>query len=263
MEVIIQSDASTISLYVARLIRDLVRRKPNATLGLATGSTPLLLYRELIRLHREEKLDFGSVTTFNLDEYLGLASDHPASYNHFMRENLFKHINVAPANIHIPDGQIEGAEVLDYCRRYEEEIRDAGGIDLQILGIGSDGHIGFNEPTSALTSRTRIKTLTERTLQDNAPFFARPDEIPHHVITMGVGTIMEARHIVLLAFGERKARAVAETIEGPISALFPSTILQMHPQATLLLDKAAASKLQRRDYYRWVFDHKPEWQQIS
>lgn len=262
MEVIIKNDATTLSAYAARLIRELIRRKPDATLGLATGGTPLLLYRELIRLHREEGLDFSFVSTFNLDEYLGLAPDHPASYHQYMRENFFNHVNVPPANIHIPSGQIQGDEIPEYCRRYEEEIQRAGGIDLQILGIGSDGHIGFNEPSSALTSRTRIKTLSPRTRQDNAPFFAGPGEVPHHVITMGVGTIMEAHHIVLLAFGEKKARAVAETVEGPISALCPSTILQMHPNATLLIDEPAAGKLQRSEYYRWVFDHKPGWQRV-
>ncbi len=258
MEVIIQPGSQTASVFGARIIASLVRRKPSAVLGLATGSTPLPLYRELIRLHREEGLDFSRVRTFNLDEYLGLAPDHPASYRHFMRENLFQHINAAGANIHIPDGLADDVERA--CRLYEEEITAAGGIDLQILGIGGDGHIGFNEPGSSLASRTRIKTLSRRTRGDNARFFSSPDEVPHHVITMGIGTIMETRAVLLLAFGAAKARAVAAAVEGPITASVPASILQMHREAKALLDEPAAAELARSEYYRWVYAHKPAWQ---
>lgn len=258
MEVIIQPDSQTASALGARHIASLIRRKPSAVLGLATGSTPLPLYRELIRLHREEDLDFSSVRTFNLDEYLGLAPDHPASYRHFMRENLFQYINVPEANIHIPDGL--ASDVPRTCRLYEEEIAAAGGIDLQILGIGGDGHIGFNEPSSSLASRTRIKTLTARTRGDNARFFASPEAVPHHVITMGIGAIMETRTVLLLAFGTSKAQAVAAAVEGPVTASVPASILQMHPEATALLDEPAATMLVRGEYYRWVYAHKPAWQ---
>lgn len=258
MEIIIQPDSQAASVLGAQHIASLVRRKPDAVLGLATGSTPLPLYRELIRLHREEGLDFRGVRTFNLDEYLGLPPDHPASYRHFMRENLFRHINVPGAGIHIPDGL--ASDVPRACRLYEEAIAAAGGIDVQILGIGGDGHIGFNEPSSSLASRTRIKTLTSRTREDNARFFSSPDEVPHHVITMGIGTIMDARSVLLLAFGSSKAHAVAAAVEGPLSASVPASILQMHPEARVLLDQPAAEELARGEYYRWVYAHKPAWQ---
>ena len=260
MEVIIQSSSQEASALGARLVARLVRRKPSAVLGLATGSTPLPLYRDLIRLHREEKLDFGAVTSFNLDEYLGLPPAHPASYHHFMRENLFRHLNIPEENTHIPDGLT--TDVPAFCQAYEEAIRMAGGLDLQILGIGGDGHIGFNEPGSSLVSRTRIKSLTPRTRQDNARYFSTEDEIPRHVITMGVGTIMESQEIVLLAFGEGKAEAVAAAVEGPITASVPASILQLHERATILLDEAAAGDLRRSAYYRWIYDHTPAWQEI-
>ncbi|MFZ4681961.1 MAG: glucosamine-6-phosphate deaminase [Terrimicrobiaceae bacterium] len=260
MEVIIQPSSQEASVLGARLVARLLRRKPSAVLGLATGSTPLPLYHELIRLHREEKLDFHGVTSFNLDEYLGLPPAHPASYHHFMRENFFRHVNIPEANTHIPNGL--AADVPAFCQAYEDAIKAAGGIDLQILGIGGDGHIGFNEPSSSLVSRTRIKSLTRRTRQDNARYFSREDEIPRHVITMGVGTIMEAREIVLLAFGEGKAEAVAAAVEGPITASVPASILQLHERATILLDEAAAGNLRRGEYYRWVYENKPAWQAI-
>jgi glucosamine-6-phosphate deaminase len=177
-----------------------------------------------------------------------------------MRDHFFDHVNVPEDGIHIPDGL--AAEIPSYCREYEERIRSAGGIDIQILGIGADGHIGFNEPTSSLASRTRIKTLSEKTRRDNAVHFGGLEDVPHHVITMGVGTIMESHMCILLAFGEKKADAVAKTVEGPVTALVPASILQMHPNAKIFLDDAAASRLDRSDYYRWVYDHKPDWQQF-
>jgi glucosamine-6-phosphate deaminase len=259
MEVIIQRTSRSASAYAGRLVSRLLKEKPAAVLGLATGETPLALYREVIALHQEEGLDFSNVTTFNLDEYLGLDPGHPASYHFFMQEHLFRHINVPSSRVHIPDGLAKN--VPAFCEGYEKAIRDAGGIDLQVLGIGTDGHIGFNEPGSSLASRTRIKTLTSRTREDNARFFQNIEEVPHHVITMGVGTIMDARHIVLLAFGERKAASVAAAVEGPITAMVPASILQMHPRVTFLMDEASASQLKRADYYRWVFEQKPEWQQ--
>ena len=254
MEIIIQPSEEAATRVAARLMARLLREKPGAVLGLATGSTPLPLYRELIQM----KLDWRRVTTFNLDEYVGLAPEHPASYHYFMRENLFRHVNIPEKNIFVPDGMTE--DVPAFCRRYEERIRKAGGIDLQLLGIGSDGHIGFNEPSSSLASRTRIKTLTARTRRDNARHFGGEAQAPHHVITMGIGTIMESRHCLLLAFGRKKARAIAGAAEGPITAMNPASALQLHPNVTVCLDEAAASLLKMKRYYRWVFDNKPEWQ---
>ena len=262
MEIIIQPTPEAGSIIAAQIIAKLVRRKPDCVLGLATGSTPLGTYRELIRMHREDGLDFSGVTTFNLDEYVGLTADHPQSYRAFMTENFFRHTNVDAARTHIPDGMAR--DVPAECARYEAAIVAASGIDLQLLGIGTDGHIGFNEPSSSLASRTRIKTLTERTRADNARFFGGDlAKVPLHCITMGVGTIMASREVLMLAFGVNKADAVAAAVEGAITAMNPASVLQMHPVAKCIVDEAAAEKLTRRDYYHWVFTHKPDWQKIS
>ena len=258
MEIIIAPDSASASKEAARLLAALIRKKRKAVLGLATGGTPIPLYRDLIRMHREEGLDFSGCTTFNLDEYVGLDAGHSASYRRFMQDNLFSAINVPADRIHIPDGLT--TDIPAYCDAYEKAIKAAGGVDAQILGIGSDGHVGFNEPTSSLASRTRIKTLTERTREDNARFFSAPEEVPHHVITMGIGTIMDARCLVMLAFGESKADAVAAMVEGPIAAMVPASVLQLHPVVKVFIDESAASKLKRRDYYRHVFEQKPMWQ---
>ncbi len=261
MEIIIQETPALGSIIAARIIAKLVRTRPDCVLGLATGSTPIATYRELVRLHREESLDFSKVTTFNLDEYVGLPPSHPQSYHAFMDEHLFGHINIARENIHIPDGM--AADIPAECARYEAAIVAAGGIDLQLLGIGTDGHIGFNEPTSSLASRTRIKTLTEQTRADNARFFEGDlGKVPFHCITMGVGTIMDCRQVLMLAFGANKATALADAVEGPITAMNPASVLQMHPVAKCIIDEPAAAKLQRTAYYRWVYANKPEWQQI-
>ncbi len=254
MEIIIQPTQQAATEVAARIIARLLRDKPAAVLGLATGSTPLSLYRMLIAMD----LDWSQVTTFNLDEYIGLPRDHAQSYHSFMWENLFKHINISEENVHIPDGNAQ--DIPRFCREYEEQISAAGGIDLQVLGIGTDGHIGFNEPTSSLASRTRIKTLTQQTCTDNARFFGSEESVPHHVITMGIGTIMEARQNLLLAFGQNKARAIAEAVEGPITSINPASILQMHPVVKVILDEPAAADLKRADYYRWVYESKPDWQ---
>lgn len=260
MEVIINPNPEAASKLAARKIAGVLRSKPSSVLGLATGGSPVAVYRELIRLHQEEGLDFSQVTTFNLDEYVGLGGSHPASYCHFMWKHLFEHINVRPERVHIPDGQ--AGDIPASCKAYETAIREAGGIDLQLLGIGTDGHIAFNEPASSLASRTRIKTLTERTRRDNASFFAQGEEVPHHVITMGVGTIMEAREVVLLGFGAAKADAMAAAIEGPVTQMVPASVLQFHEHACFLLDEASAVKLKRADYYRHVFANKPVWQRV-
>jgi len=254
MEIIIQPTPEAATEIAARIIARLLREKPNAVLGLATGSTPVLLYRKLIEMN----LDWSKVTTFNLDEYIGLPRDHPQTYHSFMWENLFQHINIPKENIHIPDGNAE--DIPKFCMDYEDQIRAAGGIDIQVLGIGTDGHIGFNEPTSSLASRTRIKTLTQQTCKDNARFFGSDEEVPHHVITMGIGTIMEARQNLLLAFGDNKSTAIAEAVEGPITSINPASILQMHPVVKVCLDDPAASQLKRADYFRWVYENKPAWQ---
>ena len=255
MEVIIKADSKQMSAEAAARIADLVYHQPTAVLGLATGSTPLGLYKELIQLHRDDGLDFSKVITFNLDEYIGLPASHEQSYNKFMWENLFNHINVNPSNIHIPNGM--ASDIDAYCMWYEDEIEAYGGIDLQILGIGSDGHIAFNEPASSLGSRTRLKTLTKQTIDDNARFFDDPAEVPRYAITMGVGTIMEARTCILLASGKGKADTVAKAIEGPVTAIITASALQLHPDAVFILDEEAASSLQLYDYYQWVYENKP------
>jgi glucosamine-6-phosphate deaminase len=256
MEIIIQPTAEDTAGIAAKVIAKLIREKPNAILGLATGSTPLPLYRALI----EMDLDWSKVVTFNLDEYIGIPREHAQSYHTFMWENLFQHVNIREENVHIPDGN--AADIPLFCKEYEESIRLAGGIDIQVLGIGTDGHIGFNEPTSSLASRTRIKSLTKQTSEDNARFFGSEEEVPKHVITMGIGTIMEARQNILLAFGANKATAIAGAVEGPITSVNPASILQMHPVVKVCIDEAAAGELERADYFRWVYDNKPDWQKI-
>jgi glucosamine-6-phosphate deaminase len=258
VEIIIQPTPETASAVAARIIARLLREKPDAVLGLATGRTPLLLYCELVLLHRRGELDFSKVTTFNLDEYIGLSPEQPQSYHSFMWVNLFRHINISKKNVHIPDGMAR--DVPKFCERYEKRIRAAGGIDLQVLGIGTDGHIGFNEPGSSLASRTRIKTLTAQTRKDNARFFGHEKKVPHHVITMGIGTIMDARQCLVLAFGRNKSPAIAGAVEGPITAMNPASVLQMHPTVKVCLDAPAAAKLRKAEYYRWVYENKPDWQ---
>lgn len=251
MQVIIRLNYDEMSREGAGIVsREMKKKKGKFVLGLATGSTPLGLYKELIRMHREEGLDFSKVITFNLDEYYGISPDHDQSYNYFMHENLFKHINIKKRNVHIPDGMAKDVE--KFCKRYEKMIRDAGGIDLQVLGIGSDGHIAFNEPASSLGSRTRLKTLTEQTIKDNSRFFKNKDDIPKYAITMGVGTIFEAHRCILLASGAKKAEVVARAVEGPVTAEITASALQLHRDTTIILDEEAAGKLSRREYYKYV-----------
>jgi len=253
MLVVIQPTYEALSREAARIVAHAVRANPSITLGLATGSTTLGLYQELVRLHREEALDFARVTTFNLDEYLGLAEDHPQSFHCFMREHFFAHVNLDPVKIHVPDGTVT-SNYEEYCASYEQAIREAGGIDLQVLGIGRNGHIGFNEPTSSFASRTRLKVLTGETLEDNRKSFSPAEEMPQCAVTMGLGTILEARRILILATGEAKAEAVARAIEGPITASVTASCLQLHPDVTFVADEAAAAHLRQREYYRRVMD---------
>jgi glucosamine-6-phosphate deaminase len=253
MLVILKRDNEEVNEQAAQLIASAIRRKTSLTLGLATGNTMVGLYKHLVRLHQAGSLDFSRVVTFNLDEYLGLAPSHPQSFHHFMHENFFRHVNVPPSNIHIPDGSIR-ADYDAYCASYEQAIRAAGGIDLQLLGIGRNGHIGFNEPTSSLASRTRLKVLRRETLDDNAKFFAPGEQSPRCAITMGIGTILEARRILLLATGAAKAAAVTKSIEGPITCAVSASALQLHPDVTFLLDEPAAALLTQRDYYHRVLE---------
>lgn len=241
MLLIIRNDYEEICHAAAEKFADLIRKKPNCILGLATGSTPLGVYRELVKIHKDENLDFSLVQTFNLDEYVGLPKEHEQSYYHFMKSHLFDYVNIHPNSIHMPDGM--ASDVEQECIEYEKKIIEAGGIDLQILGIGSNGHIAFNEPLSSLGSRTRIKTLTEKTRKDNARFFDSMDDVPRYAITMGVGTIMDSKSIILMAVGKNKAWAIRETVEGPITALVPATMVQMHRDATIMIDQEAATEL--------------------
>ncbi len=255
METIICADYEMIGKTAAKMVAEVLNHKPNAVLGLATGSTPLGLYGELIRMHREEGLDFSQVTSFNLDEYVGLSADHEQSYHYFMHENFFKHVNIHPHNIHIPSGTTDNYPA--FCEWYEQRIEDCGGIDVQILGIGSDGHIAFNEPGSSLGSQTRIKTLARQTIEDNARFFEKPEDVPVYAITMGVGTILDSGKLLLLANGKNKADAVAAAIEGPVTSMITASALQLHPDAVALVDVEAASKLKMREYYDWIQAKKP------
>jgi glucosamine-6-phosphate deaminase len=260
MEVFVYKQYEEMSKAAAQEVVDVLNAKPNAVLGMATGSTPLGVYQELVKMHRRGEVDFSHVTTFNLDEYVGLPITHEQSYHRFMHENFFRHINIPAQNIHIPSGTTTNYRA--FCDWYEKRIVECGGIDLQIVGIGSDGHIAFNEPGSSLSSRTRLKTLAKQTIDDNARFFERREDVPIYAITMGVGTIMEARQILLLANGEKKADAVAAAVEGSVTAMITASALQMHPNTKAFLDESAASKLKMRDYYDWIQFHKPGAPQV-
>lgn len=255
MEVILQPDYERMSKVAAQIVVEVLNAKPNAVLGMATGSTPLGLYKELVRLHQKEQIDFSRVTTFNLDEYVGLPVSHPQSYHYFMHENFFKHVNIPPQNINIPSGTTSNYPA--FCDWYEQRIADCGGIDLQILGIGSDGHIAFNEPTSSLSSRTRLKTLSKQTIDDNARFFDRREDVPVYAITMGVGTILDARKLLLIGSGKAKAKAIAQAVEGPVTSMVTASAIQLHRDAVVIVDREAAADLTMRDYYEFIYAAKP------
>ena len=261
MEIVILPDTAAIGSLAADAIGNLLQRKPNAVLGLATGSSPLAIYDELAARCAAGTVSFARATGFTLDEYVGLPADHPESYRNVIDKDFVSRVDFAPGTIQGPDGLAE--DIPAACAAYEAAIAAAGGVDLQILGIGTDGHIGFNEPGSSLASRTRIKTLTRQTRIDNARFFDGDlDAVPTHCLTQGLATIMSARHVVLVATGPGKAEAVHHLVEGPVSALWPATILQHHPHVTVLLDGAAASRLQLADYYRETYLAKPAWQGV-
>jgi glucosamine-6-phosphate deaminase len=254
MEVIIKSDEATCGVTVADVFDHAVRSGAT-TLGLATGSSPLSVYRELIRRHRDEGLSFAAVQAFLLDEYVGLPLGHEQSYAHVIRTEFTDHVDVDPDRVHGPDGVAE--DVFAAADRYDASIMEAGPVDVQLLGIGVNGHIGFNEPGSSLGSRTRVTTLTEQTRQDNARFFDSIDEVPRHVITQGLGTISSARHLVLIATGQHKAAAVAAAVEGPVSASCPASVLQLHPRVTVVVDEAAAVRLENADFSRYAWEYRP------
>jgi len=258
MEILILPDPQQAALLAARIIAKELRARPALVLGLATGRTMERVYACLVALHREQGLDFSHCSTFNLDEYIGIPAEHPGSYRSYMEAHLFRHVNLAAERSHLPDGMAadQGAE----SRLYEEKIRAAGGIDLQLLGLGSDGHIGFNEPLSALLSRTREKALTPATRQQNAAMFGGdPGRVPARAITMGVGTILDSRRCLLLATGAGKAAILARAVEGPITAMVTASALQLHPKCQVVVDAAAAAQLQGIDYYHWIFQNEPEW----
>ena len=261
MEVLVLPDAGAVARAAADVVHGLVARRPRAVLGLATGSSVSALYEELVRRVADGSLSLREVRGFLLDEYVGLPPGHPQSYRRVIATELLDRVDIAPGAVQGPPA--ERADVTAACDDYEAAIAAAGGVDLQLLGIGSDGHLAFNEPGSSLSSRTRIKTLTARTRADNARFFDHPDEVPRHVLTQGLGTVLDARHLLLLATGERKARAVAAMVEGPLAARCPASVLQLHRYATVLLDPAAASGLELVDYYREVAASKPAWQRTG
>ncbi|MEJ5920509.1 MULTISPECIES: glucosamine-6-phosphate deaminase [unclassified Corynebacterium] len=255
MEIIILEDEAA----VANLAADILARyaEAEANLGLATGSTPVPTYKELIRRHREEGLSFEHCNAFLLDEYVGLPHDHEQSYYSTIRREFTSHIDIHDSVVYSPNAQDP-----QHAYQYDRQIQEAGGIDVQLLGIGSDGHIGFNEPGSSLQSITRLKSLHPRTIADNARFFDSLDDVPKQCVTQGLGTISKARHLLLLATGLGKAQAVADMCEGPLSANCPASILQMHPRATVIIDERAGSLLQHSEYYKFSWENKPDWQDV-
>jgi glucosamine-6-phosphate deaminase len=251
MQVIIFDDANQVAKNAAEWVAQLVNNKPKAVLGFATGSTPISLYKELVVKHQENNLSFKDSTSFNLDEYLGIDENNPQSYRQFMNANLFNHVDINKDRTFLPTCN-QGENPREQGVAYEENIKESGGIDLQILGIGANGHIGFNEPTSSLASRTRIKTLTQQTLDDNSRLFNKDEFQPTLAMTMGIATILDARYVLLMATGENKAKAVKDMVAGPLSAMCPASALQLHENAIILLDKAAASELEDQDYFTWA-----------
>jgi len=252
MEIIVLKDAEKVAATGAKLVGELVGVRPSAVIGLATGSTPLALYRKLVERYRKNRISFRKVSSFNLDEYLGISADSLQSYRSYMDREFFDQIDIDKSNTHLPACEEEENPIL-VGPRYEQMISASGGIDLQIVGLGVNGHIGFNEPSSSLSSRTRVKTLTQQTYKDNSRLFSEDEFQPTLAITMGIATIMDARKILLLATGENKAEAVSKMVEGPVSAMCPASILQMHQHVTVLLDEEAAAGLENRAYYDWTY----------
>ena len=255
-EVVIVPNREAGGALVADAIIELIRTNPRAVLGLATGSTPLPVYAALAE--RITGVDASQVQGFALDEYVGLPASHPESYRSVITREVVEPLGLNPSLVHVPRGEGESPQTAG--AEYEAASEAAGGIDLQILGIGTDGHVGFNEPGSSFASLTRVKTLTRQTREDNARFFASIDEVPRHCVTQGLGTILRAKHIVLLAFGAGKARAVAAAVEGALTATVPGSVVQLHEHATIVVDEEAAAELANADYYRYTYENKPAWQ---
>lgn len=260
MQVIIQDSKEAAVELTARTIARQLRHKPNSVIGLATGRTMEGLYARLVQMHTEEGLDFSLAVTFNLDEYVGLPPEHPNSYRHYMNTHLFHRVNIDLRNTHLPDGMADDPEAAGAA--YEALIEDAGGIDLQVLSIGESGHIGFNEPLSAMFSRTRVKALTPKTVEQNAPLFAHRSEMPRLAVTMGVGTILDAERCLMLVTGANKAEVLAKAVEGPVTSMISATGLQLHPNCTVVCDTDAAARLEQREYYRWIFENDPQWEEF-
>jgi glucosamine-6-phosphate deaminase len=258
LEILIHDSPEAGAKVAARVVRKIIQTKVNPVLGLATGGTPLRMYKELIKMNHAGELSLQNCTTFNLDEYGGLPPEDKRSYHYYMMSNLFDKIDINKDNVHLPQGNAN--DLREACREYEKQIKDAGGIDLQVLGIGANGHIGFNEPTGSFASRTWVKILSEQTIQDNSIYFDKLEEVPRHVVTMGIATIMESRHCMLLANGAKKADAIRRMIEGPVSASCPASILQMHQRVTIVLDDEASYLLTFKDHYKWVEKNKLDWQ---
>jgi len=262
MEIIICPNEGRVGQVAAAKIAKIAAEVgPGVVLGVATGSSPLSTYDGLAKLLAAGKLDLSQASAFALDEYVGLADGHPESYREVIRRTVTEPLGLDPSRVHVPDGSLHG--LASAGERYEKAIVAAGGVDVQILGIGTNGHVGFNEPTSSLSSRTRVKMLTQNTRQDNARFFASLDDVPRHCITQGLGTIMAARHVVLVATGEAKADAVGRLVEGPVTAMCPASVLQMHQFATIVVDEAAAGHLALADYYKQAFENLPAWQALD
>lgn len=261
MQVVLADSSPEVGRIAAAKIAQVIRSRADAVLGLATGSSPLSIYAELRRQVHGEGLDCRRVRAFALDEYVGLAADHPESYRSVIRSEVVEPLGLTPSLVHVPDGS--AIDVAAACIAYERQIHELGPVDIQILGIGSNGHIGFNEPTSSFSSRTRIKTLAPKTRTDNARFFDSADEVPTHCLTQGLGTILDARRLVLVAQGENKADAVAKMVEGPLSSMCPGSALQLHSDATVVVDPAAASRLTLIDYYRYTYANLPQWQRFD
>jgi glucosamine-6-phosphate deaminase len=262
MEVIIRTNPDAVAELTCRLIAARLNAKSDLVLGLATGRTMERVYERLVAKHKNEGLDFSRCRSFNLDEYIGVPPEDEHSYRFYMNHHLFSRVNIDLANTHVPDGMAN--DLRAGAERYEELIRDAGGIDVQLLGIGEAGHIGFNEPLSALMSRTRDKALTPLTRKQNAEMFGGdPDKVPKRAVTMGVGTILDARELLLLATGRAKASILAKAVEGPITAMISASVIQLHPNCKVIVDEDAAGELKEREYYDWIFANEPEWQEFQ
>lgn len=259
MEIVPLETAEQVAVLAADVLETAVRSRGDAVLGLATGSTPLPTYRELVRRHEAGSgPSYDGVRCFTLDEYIGLPAGHPESYRATIARELTDALGIPAERVHGPDPAPDGLPTAG--ERYEAALERAGGVDVQVLGIGSDGHLAFNEPGSSLGSRTRIKTLTEETRRDNARFFGSVEDVPRHVLTQGLGTILRARHLLLLVTGPGKAAALSAAVEGPLTASCPASVLQLHPHVTVLADASATGALERRAHYREVYDAKPAWQ---